>query len=250
MSLKGRISIVTGGASGIGQAIAQRFAKEGSVVVILDRLEKEGKKTVKEIESQGGKAVAMKVDATEGQQVKNAVGEIVKEWGRIDILINNIGFCEIISFLESDETHWHRMLDCNLMVPLRFCHAVLPHMINQQYGRIVNIGSIAGRQPRPGAVVYSGAKAGVIAITRSLAVAMATHNIRINCVCPGLIATAKAQKDHHENPEYIERIMKNISLERPGQPEEIAAVVLFLASDESSYIVGQSVNVDGGSSML
>jgi len=247
---KDRVTIVTGGASGIGKATAQGFAKEGSVVLILDRLEEEGKNTVKEIETQGGKAVAMKVDATEGQQVKNAVEKIAEVWGRIDILINSIGGSESRPFLKTDEALWLQVLDLNLMVPLRFCRAVLPYMVKQQYGRIVNIASIAGRQPRPLAVAYSAAKAGVIAITRSLAVAMAPYNVRINCLCPATIETAELKRVRHENPKHIEDILKQTTLGRTGQPEEVAPVVLFLASDEASYMVGQSLSVDGGNNML
>ena len=248
---KGKVTLVTGGASGIGQAIAKGFANQDSMVAILDILEEEGGNTAKEIELQGGKAMAMKVDATDRQQVKSSVKEIINEWGRIDILVNNIGFAMTIPFLETDEAHWHRMLGINLIVPLRFCHLVLPYMLKQQYGRIVNISSIAGRQPRPEGVIYSAAKAGVISMTRSLAVAMAPHNIRVNCVSPGTIETALARQLRHDRPEYVEDLMtKKVALGRFGQPEEVAAVVLFLASDESSYMVGQSVSVDGGNNML
>lgn len=245
MRFKDRVTIVTGGASGIGKATAQGFAKEGGTVIILDRLEEEARSTAKGIESQGGKAVAIKVEATEGQEVKSALEKIAEKWGRIDILINNIGSSESVSFLETDEALWRKVLDLNLMVPLFFCRAVLPYMVKQQYGRIVNIASIAGRQPRPMAVAYSAAKAGVISITRSLAVAMAPYNIRVNCVAPGTIETAFAKEVKH-----VEDILKQATLGRWGQPEEVAAAVLFLASDEASYIVGQTLAVDGGNNML
>jgi len=170
---KDKVTIVTGGARGIGRAIAQCFGREGASVIILDKEEEEARNNAKEIESQGGKATALKVDALQEQEVKDVVKKIVAERGRIDILVNNIGWNEAIPFLETDEALWRWSIDINLLVPLRFCHAVLPHMVKQKYGRVVNIASIAGRQPRPHAVAYSAAKAGVIAITRSLAVAMA-----------------------------------------------------------------------------
>ena len=239
--------MVTGGACGLGRAIAQCFAREGALVIILDKAEEEAGNTAREIESQGGKAVAFKVDATQGQEVINVVDKIAEKWGRIDILVNNIGWNECISFLETDEALWRTSLDINLLIPMRFCRAVLPYMVKQQYGRVVNIASIAGRQPRPMAVTYSAAKAGVIAITRSLAVAMAPHNIRVNCIAPALIETELLRQN---TPELLGPILKQTTLGRYCKPEEIAEAVLFFASDEASYIVGQSLHVDGGNCML
>ncbi|HEY82006.1 MAG TPA: SDR family oxidoreductase [Dehalococcoidia bacterium] len=248
MRFKDKVTIVTGSARGLGRAIARGFAAEGAQVIILDKSEEEANKTAKEIESEGGRAVALKVDATQGQEVIDAVAKIAKEWGRIDILINNIGWNECVPFLETDEDLWRLSLDINLLVPLRFCRAVLPHMVKQKYGRVVNIASIAGRQPRPLAVAYSAAKAGVIAITRSLAVAMAPYNIRVNCVAPALIETELLRTQ--ASREYLQPILDQTALRRLCQPEEVAAAVLFLASDEASYVVGESLHVDGGNCML
>lgn len=247
MKFKDKVTLVTGGACGLGRAIAQCFAKERALVIILDKAEEEAGNTAREIESQGGKAVALKVDATQGQEVTNVVDEIAGKWGRIDILVNNIGWNECISFLETDETLWRTSLDINLLIPMRFCRAVLPYMVEQQYGRVVNIASIAARQPRPMAVTYSAAKAGVVAITRSLAVAMAPYNIRVNCIAPALIETELLRQN---TPELIGPILKQTTLGRYCKPEEIAEAVLFFASDEASYIVGQSLHVDGGNCML
>ncbi len=248
MRFRDRVTIVTGGACGLGRAIARGFGEEGALVIILDKLEKEANSTAKGIESQGGKAVALKVDATQGQEIINAVEKIAEEWGRIDILINNIGWNECVPFLETDEELWHKSLNINLLVPLRFCRAVLPHMVKQKYGRVVNIASAAGRQPRPFAVAYSAAKAGVISITRSLAVAMAPYNIRVNCVAPTLIETELLRTQGGR--EHLQPIIDQTTLRRLCQPEEVAGAVLFLASDEASYIVGQSLHVDGGNCML
>jgi len=247
MRFKDKITIVTGGACGLGRAIAQGFSKEGALVIILDKLEEEAKNIAKGIESEGGKAAALKVDATQGQEVINTVEKIAEKWDRIDILINNIGWNETIPFLETDEALWRKSLDINLLVPLRFCRAVLPYMVKQKYGRVVNIASIAARQPRPMAVAYSAAKAGVIAITRSLAVAMAPYNIRVNCIAPAMIETDLLKQSA---PEHVEPILKQTTLGRLSKPEEIANAVLFLASDEASYIVGQTLHVDGGNCML
>ncbi|MGB2815207.1 MAG: SDR family oxidoreductase [Dehalococcoidales bacterium] len=247
MRFKDRVAIVTGSAQGIGKAIAQGFAGEAADVILLDKSE-EAKNTAREIEAGGGKASAMICDATNGQEVKDTVKQIIEKWGRIDILVNNIGWNESISFLESDEALWYKSLDINLLVPMRLCHAVLPHMIKQKSGRVVNISSIAGRQPRPFALAYSAAKAGVIAITRSLAVAMAPYNIRVNSVAPAIIDTQLLREQ--APPEHLGPIMKQSTLGRLGQPEEVAAAVLFMASDEASYIVGQTLNADGGNCML
>lgn len=247
MRFKDKVTIVTGGAQGLGKAIAEGFGREGAHVIILDILEAEASSTAKEIERQGGKAIAIGLDATKGQEVKSAVGNIVEKWGRIDILVNNIGGNEVIPFLESDESVWQKSLDINLMVPLRFCQAVLPYMVNQKHGVIINIASIAGRQPRPMSLVYSAAKAGVIAMTRTLAVAMAPYNIRVNSVAPG---TMDNRSREQRPPEHFGPILRQVTLGRMSKPEEVAAAVLFLASDEASYIVGQSLHVDGGNCML
>ncbi len=247
MRFKDKVTIVTGGARGLGKAIAEGFGKEEAHVIILDILEEEARSTAKEIERKGGKAIAIGLDATKGQEVKSAIGNIVEKWGRIDILVNNIGGNEVIPFLESDESIWQKSLDINLLVPLRFCHAVLPYMVNQKHGIIVNIASIAGRQPRPMSLVYSAAKAGVIAMTRTLAVAMAPYNIRVNSVAPG---TMDNRSREQRPPEHFEPILRQVTLGRMSKPEEVAAAALFLASDEASYIVGQSLHVDGGNCML
>jgi NAD(P)-dependent dehydrogenase (short-subunit alcohol dehydrogenase family) len=227
MPFKDRVTLVTGGADGIGKAIAEGFGKESADVIILDIAEEKAKRTAEGIKSRGGKASVVKCDATNPQEVKDAVKQIIDKWGRIDILANNIGWNEVIPFLESDEALWYKSLNINLLVPMRFCHAVLPHMIKQKFGRIVNIASIAGRQPRPLAVTYSAAKAGVIAITRSLAVAMAPYNIRVNCVAPAIVDTELLRKQ--APPEHLGPILKQSTMGRLAKPEEIAVGVLFMA---------------------
>lgn len=246
MRFKDKIVIVTGGATGIGQAISHGFAGEGAVVILLDKLGEEGRSTAKAIESQGGRASAMTVEATDGQQVKNAIDKIAREWKRIDVLINNIGWNERMPFLESDEALWRKVLDINLLVPLRFCRAVLPHMIRQKYGSVVNISSGGAREPVPWAAVYCAAKAGVISITWSLAADMIRHNIRVNCVLPGTVETAAFKNARRETSDGAKSVLQSVPIGRLSQPEEVAAAVLFLASDEASYIVGDTITVTGG----
>lgn len=247
MRFKDRIAVVTGGASGLGKAIAQGFAAEGATVVIFDVAEETARLTAAEIDPDGKKVVAMRVDCTSGPEVRQAVDAVVARFGGIDVLVNNVGWSESVPFLESNEVLWRKVLDLNLMSTLLCAHAVLPHMVQRNSGRIVNIASIAGRQPRPKAVAYGAAKAGVISVTRSLAVAVAASNIRVNGVAPGPLDTELIRQ---LEPAHAQAILDRATLKRWGQPAEIASVVLFLASDEASFVVGQTVHVDGGNEML
>lgn len=247
MRFKDKVTAVTGGASGLGEEIAQEFAREGSTVVILDILEEKAVNTAKKIEAQGGKALAIKVDVTSRPEIELAIERVVGGLGRIDILVNNVGLSESIPFLEADEALWRKVLDVNLMSTLLCCHAVLPHMVREKYGKIINVASIAGRLPRPMAVAYGAAKAGIISVTKSLAVAMAPYNIRVNCVAPGSMDTELTRR---LKPEHVESIVSQAALKRLGLTKEVAAAVLFLASDEALFIVGQTLAVDGGNNML
>lgn len=245
-----KVAIVTGGACGIGQAIARALGKEGAKVIILDRLEAEGKANADFINQEGGQAVAMVVDALDAEQVKKAVDLIAKDYGRIDVLVNNIGSTEVVPFLESDEKIWQHSINLNLMVPMRFCRAILPYMVNQKSGTVVNVSSGSGRQAVPLAVAYSAAKAGVIAMNRSLALAMAPYGLRLNCILPGTVATPEFKRTFEADPSHINNLLKQVTLGRPGKPEELASAVCFLASDDSSYMTGQAISCDGGRVML
>ena len=245
-----RVAVVTGGAQGIGQAIAEGFGKAGGTVLILDKLTDEGKAVAQAIGDAGGQAAALTVDATDGQQVQDVIDRLILDYGRIDILINNIGWNNPTPFLESDETLWRHLLDVNLLTALRFCRVTLPHMIERRYGRIVSISSIAGLHPWPGSVPYGIAKAGIISMTRSLAADMAQHNIRVNCICPGPTETGLSKELRKTQPEYVQAIHGTVTLGRLADPEEIAAAVLFLASDDASFVLGETLVVDGGYNMV
>lgn len=247
MRFADRTVIVTGGASGLGKAIARGFAAEGGTVVLFDVAEEKARLTAAEIDPGGTKAIPMRVDCTQGPEVRQAVGEVVARLGRIDILVNNVGWSESVPFLDSDEALWRKVLELNLICTLLCSHAVLPHMVRRRSGRIVNIASIAGRQPRPTAVAYGAAKAGVISVTKSLAVALAPFNVRVNGVAPGPLDTDLIRQ---LEPAHAQGILDRVTLKRWGQPPEVASVVLFLASDEASFVVGQTVHVDGGNEML
>ena len=247
MRFKDRVVIVSGGAVGLGRAISLGFGREGAVVYICDIDEKKATKTASDIISQGGRAAALQVDVSRRLEIETAVDEVIRREQKIDILVNNVGWTDTLPFFKTDEKLWRRVIEMNLICTMNFCHVVLPHMIEKKYGRIVNIASIAGRQARPHAVAYAAAKAGVISVTKSLAVTMAPHNIRVNCVAPGAMDTPLLKTF---SPEHTQPILEQTALKRPAQPEEVAEAVLFLASDEASYVVGQTLHVDGGNEML
>ena len=245
MRFTDQVTIVTGGAKGIGKAVVKAFVKEDAFVIILDIDETGASATVGEM--MDGRADFIKVDLTKYQQVKDAVDRIAREHGRIDILVNNAGGSESIPFLEANETIWRKVLDLNLMGTIFTCHAVLPHMVRQKFGRIVNTASTAGRQARPFGLAYGAAKAGVISITRSLAVAMAEHDIKVNCIVPGTINTPALDL---LRPESVSEALERTALKRRGEPEEVANAVLYLASEEASYTTGHALGVDGGNAFI
>lgn len=246
MRFTGKNVVVTGGARGIGRAIALAFANEGGEIVILDKSDEDAYNTAKDIEALDSKVLVMRVDAKNVDQVKNSINSLNEKLGGIDILINNIGWNNPVPFLESKESLWYEIVELNLMVTMRFCHSVLPHMIKRQQGVIINMSSVQGKKAS-NAVPYAAAKAGVISVTRSLAKAVAQHNIRVNAVCPGVVESTELYKQvMRDNPEYAKSIIMETPMGRPCQPEEVSAVVLFLASEESSYMTGQSLSVDGG----
>jgi len=246
MRLKNKKAIVTGAGQGIGRAIALKLAQEGADVVIAEWNPDTGAQTAKEIEAIGRKAMAIPVDVADQKQVKEMVNQSSSHWGSIDILVNNAGFDRGASLLKIREEDWDAVLGVHLKGTLHCIQAVAPHMIERQYGKIVNLSSIWGKTGASAEISYASAKAGIIGLTKSVAKELGRYQINVNVVLPGLILTPTIAKMAEK---YQNRIIENTPLRRMGQPEEVAAVVAFLASDEASFMTGATIEVSGGWNM-
>jgi len=237
--------MVTGGARGIGRAIALALATDGRRVAVADLLEEEAAKTAAEA---GG--VAVPLDVTDSGSVTAAVERVVSELGPIDVLVNNAGWDEARPFLETDEPFWDRVIEINFKGGLRTTRAVLPGMVDRGWGRVVNIGSDAGRVGSSLESVYSGAKGGVIAFTKTIAREVARSGVTANVVCPGPTRTAFLDRIAGEGGErLVDSLTRAVPMRRLGEPEDVAAAVAFLASEEAGYITGQTLSVSGGLTM-
>lgn len=241
-----KVAIVTGAGQGIGRAIAEKLAAEGATVVVTDVDEGSARATAASI---GGDAIAVHADVTSRESVNAMVGQVHDRFGRIDVLVNNAGWDTAGPFIESDPAVWDRVIQINLYGVLNTCHAVLPIMAEQGFGSVVNLGSDAGRVGSSGEAVYSAAKGGVIAFTKAAAREMARHQVNVNCVSPGPTDTALFASMGGDNPRLREALTKAIPFRRLAQPADLANAVAFYASDEASFITGQTVSVSGGLTM-
>jgi 3-oxoacyl-[acyl-carrier protein] reductase len=255
--LKDKVAIVTGGAMGIGRGIALKFGEEGAAVVVADISEAEGKQTAAGVTGKGGRGLFVACDVTSSARVNSMVAAAIKEFGQIDILVNNAGGVPGIQgeTLENvTEAEWHRFIDLNLTSVFLCCKAVVPHMKQRRYGKIVNFSSMGAVRPSVSVVHYHAAKAGVIGLTYNLAYELAPHNIYVNAVLPGPVRTpfwAPVLKRVPDPDAYFAEIgKKEIPLGRIGTPEDIAGAVLFFASDLSSYVSGDILHVAGGQPQL
>ncbi len=251
MRLKDKVAIITGAGSGLGRAAAILFAKEGARVVVAANREKDGEQTVKSITEGGGEAIFVSVDVTRAADLQNAVKTAVNKYGKLDIMFNNAG-TPGPGKLTADitEEEWRRVISVNLTGVFLGTKYAIPEMLKGGGGVIINTSSVAALSPRRYTAAYTAAKAGVIRLTRVTALEYARKNIRVNCILPGPIDTPFFTKVSDSDPEKIaifkEKVLKEVPLGRFAQPEEIARVALFLASDEASYITGAAFAADGG----
>jgi 2-hydroxycyclohexanecarboxyl-CoA dehydrogenase len=247
----GRVAFVTGAGRGIGRAIALRLAEHGDEVAIGDIRADDAFETVTAIEELGGRAVAIALDVTDSASVANAIEETLGLLGPIEILVNNAGWDEMKPFLETDEPFWDRVIEVNFKGCLRMTKATLPDMVDKGWGRIVNIGSDAGRVGSSFESVYSGAKGGVIAFTKTIAREVARTGVTANTVCPGPTDTPMlAEVAEEQGAKIIEALKRAVPMKRLGIPEDVAHAVAFFAADESHFITGQTLSVSGGLTML
>ena len=249
MRLEGRIALVTGGASGIGAATCRRLAAEGAAVAVTDLNPDGAAGVASEI---GGRSYEL--DVRDTGSIRAAVGSAESDLGPLDVLVNNAGYDEFGFFVKTEEAMWDRVLAVNLRGVIAVTHAVLPGMQERGRGRIVNVASEAGRLGSPGSGVYSAAKAGVIGLTKAVAAEAARYGVTCNAVAPGPIETPLLMAAPKVLGELGERIVQGMvsktALRRIGQPEEVAAAIAFLASDDASYVTGQSLGVSGGLGMI
>ncbi|SRR5579883_1479935 len=241
LDLAGQTAIVTGSATGIGEAIARRLARAGAAVAVADLNLDGAAETARSI---GGDAFAVQIDITNAASVAKAVGEVLARRGRIDILVNNAGIAgKAAPLWEQTEEDWQKIIAVNLTGVFLCCRAVIPHMRERKYGRIVNIASIAGKEGNPNMTGYSATKAGVIGFTKSLGKEVATEGICVNAVAPAVIRTKILDQLTDAQIAYM---TERIPMKRTGQPEEIAAVVHFLASPDCSFVTAQCYDASGG----
>ncbi|OGO12642.1 MAG: 3-oxoacyl-[acyl-carrier-protein] reductase [Chloroflexi bacterium RBG_16_47_49] len=247
-SMQGRVAVVTGAARGIGRAIAEKLAYLGADVVIADMLVELAEKTADEIgQLTQRKTLAVGVNVTDGKSASEMIDRTTNQFGRVDILVNNAGITRDMLILRMEEADWDAVLDVNLKGVFNCSKAAIRPMMRQRYGRIVNISSVSGQAGQAGQTNYSASKAGIIGFTKALAREVASRQITVNAVAPGFIPTTLT---NDLSEDLKKSILGATPAGRMGKPEEIAAAVAFLASEEAAYITGQVLAVDGGMAMM
>lgn len=244
--LEGKVAVVTGGNAGIGEAVAKRFADEGASVVVTGRRQQELDRVVSGIRHNKGKALAVAGSVTDEAHAQDVVQRALDSFGRVDILVNNAGIGDFGKRLhETDDVTWATVLDVNLTGVFRITRAIVPQMLKQGRGAIVNISSVASLVGIPTLTAYAASKGGLDALTRALAIDYAKDGIRCNVVNPGLIDTPMAAP-LMANPDLLQPILAQYAIRRPGTPVEVANMVLYLASDEAAWVTGGTFTIDGG----
>ena len=262
LGLKGKNVIITGGGSNIGRAIVHAFAAEGSNITIAELSPSQGEKVAAEVAAGGaeGRVKVIATDVTHHEQVERMVEQSISEFGSVDVLVNNVGWTVDRLFLEKPREEWEKEVQVNLWGAINCIRAVLPPMIQRQSGSIVCISSDAGRMGEYREAVYSACKAGIIALSKSVARETGRHGLRLNSVCPGVVVPPEAESISEESmwnqmrdiftEEVRERVQRNYPLRRLAVADEVANAVVFLASDAASFITGQTLSVSGGYTMI
>jgi NAD(P)-dependent dehydrogenase (short-subunit alcohol dehydrogenase family) len=249
MRFQGKVAIVTGGSRGIGRAISHALAMEGATVALIARNVETGNEAAAQIGAAGGEAFFLQADVSDKEQVLRAVNETVQRMGQVDILVNNAGIHTQAPFEQETRSDWLLLFEVNVLGTIFPSQAIVPYMIEQGGGRIVHISSKAAVVGERGHVAYSASKGAVLSLTRAMAVDLAPHNITVNAVCPGPVVTDMLLA---AVPDAASRqaLAQKAPLGRLGQPKDVAAAVLYLASDEAGWCTGQAISVDGGFSIL
>jgi len=250
--MSNRVAIVTGGAQGIGKGIAGTLAADGFKVAVADLNLAVAEETAKEIVAAGGTAFAVEIDITQTASVQAAVKAVEAELGPVEIVVNNAGWDDFMPFVKTDEEFWDKILDINFKGALRVIQATVPGMMERGFGRVVNIGSDAGRVGSSLEAVYSGAKGGIIAFTKALAREVAASGVTANTVCPGPTDTPALRKfadGAGDAEKVLAGMTRAVPLKRLGTPEDVGPAVAFLASDGAGFVTGQTLSVSGGLTM-
>jgi 3-oxoacyl-[acyl-carrier protein] reductase len=241
--LEGRVAVITGASQGIGKACALVLVEAGAQVALGSRNLSKLECVAKEIEALGGKALPLQLDVSNSESVSQGVARVLETWGKIEILVNNAGITKDNLVLRLKPGDWEAVLKTNLDGAYHCIKAVLPGMVRQRYGRIINVTSVVAQAGNPGQANYVASKAGLIGLTKAVALEVASRNITVNAVAPGFISTAMTEK---LSEEVHKRILSMIPLGRMGTDREVALGVRFLASEESGYITGHVLNINGG----
>jgi NAD(P)-dependent dehydrogenase (short-subunit alcohol dehydrogenase family) len=244
--LAGKVALITGAAQGIGKGTALLFAREGAKVAVVDVDAERGRETVAEIEAAGGEALFLERDVADEKQIQAMVAETVARFGRLDVLFNNAYWTKWGNVVELDSADWDRSLNVMLKAVYLGCKYAIPRMIEGGGGSIISTSSVHGLLAAANSAAYEAAKAGVINLTREVAVSFGHQGIRANAICPGWIITEKGEEHVRQNPAGLEQAKAMYPVGRPGRPIDIAYAALFLASDESSFVTGHALVVDGG----
>lgn len=250
MSWKGKVVIVTGGGSGIGKAVCHQAASRGARVVIVNRTAQKGEDTAKEITNEGFDAIALQGDVSSEKDIQRIVLEIINRYGKIDVLINSAAVCPQVRLTELSLEQWNSVITNNLTSVFLFCREVIPHMLQAGGGNIVNVSSVHAQGTLEGYSAYAASKGGIVSLTRAIALDFAKQNIRVNTVLPGAVHTPMLESSIKNLDTPRDQIMQSWNEAQPigrvGTPDEIAAVILFAASQENSFMTGATLVSDGG----